>query len=80
MYGEEEIMPIDFEERTVEKLDKLESLIRDLCNRTTKTEIMLDNHFKEQEQKRESSNRKFYVIMALMGVGFTLFEILREVV
>jgi len=73
-------MPIDFEERTVEKLDKLESLIRDLCNRTTKTEIMLENHFKEQEQKRESSNRKFYVIMALMGVGFTLFEIIREVI
>lgn len=73
-------MPIDFEERTVEKLDKLESLIRDLCDRTTKTEIMLENHFKEQEQKRESSNRKFYIIMALMGAGFTLFEILREVI
>jgi hypothetical protein len=73
-------LPIDFEERTVEKLDKLESLIRDLCDRTTKTEIMLENHFKEQEQKRESSNRKFYIIMALMGAGFTLFEILREVI
>jgi hypothetical protein len=73
-------MPIDFEERTVEKLDQLSEMIRDLCNRTTKTEIMLENHFKEQEQKRESSNRKFYVIMALMGVGFTLFEIIREVI
>lgn len=73
-------MPIDFEERTVEKLDQLSEMIRDLCDRTTKTEIMLDNHFKEQEQKRESSNRKFYIIMALMGAGFTLFEIIREVV
>ena len=73
-------MPIDFEERTVEKLDQLSDMIRDLCDRTTKTEIMLENHFKEQEQKRESSTRKFYIIMALMGVGFTLFEILREVV
>lgn len=73
-------MPIDFEERTVEKLDQLSEMIRDLCDRTTKTEIMLENHFKEQEQKRESSNRKFYIIMALMGVGFTLFEIIREVV
>lgn len=73
-------MPIDFEERTVEKLDQLSEMIRDLCDRTTKTEIMLENHFKEQEQKRESSNRKFYVIMALMGVGFTLFEIIREVI
>lgn len=72
-------MPIDFEERTVEKLDQLSEMIRDLCDRTTKTEIMLENHFKEQEQKRESSNRKFYVIMALMGVGFTLFEILQGV-
>ena len=73
-------MPIDFEERTVEKLDQLSEMIRDLCDRTTKTEIMLENHFKEQEQKRESSNRKFYIIMALMGVGFTLFEILQGVV
>ena len=73
-------MPIDFEERTVEKLDQLSEMIRDLCDRTTKTEIMLENHFKEQEQKRESSNRKFYIIMALMGAGFTLFEILREVI
>jgi hypothetical protein len=73
-------LPIDFEERTVEKLDQLSEMIRDLCDRTTKTEIMLENHFKEQEQKRESSNRKFYIIMALMGVGFTLFEIIREVV
>ncbi len=73
-------MPIDFEERTVEKLDQLSEMIRDLCDRTTKTEIMLENHFKEQEQKREAGNRKFYVIMALMGAGFTLFEILREVV
>jgi len=73
-------LPIDFEERTVEKLDQLSEMIRDLCDRTTKTEIMLENHFKEQEQKRESSNRKFYVIMALMGVGFTLFEIIREVI
>ena len=73
-------MPIDFEERTVEKLDQLSEMIRDLCDRTTKTEIMLDNHFKEQEQKRESSNRKFYVIMAIMGAGFTLFEIIRELI
>lgn len=70
-------MPIDFEERTVEKLDQLSDMIRDLCDRTTKTEIMLENHFREQEQKRESSNKKFYIIMALMGVGFTLFEILQ---
>ncbi len=73
-------MPIDFEERTVEKLDQLSEMIRDLCDRTTKTEIMLENHFKEQEQKRESSNRKFYVIMAIMGAGFTLFEIIRELI
>ena len=73
-------MPIDFEERTVEKLDQLSEMIRDLCDRTTKTEVMLENHFKEQEQKRESSNRKFYVIMALMGAGFTLFEILQGLV
>lgn len=73
-------MPIDFDDLTKRILDNLDGLndkIDDLCSRITKVEIHLDNHFKEIELTRINKDRKFYVIVALMGVGFTIFEIIR---
>lgn len=73
-------MPVDFDDMTKRILDNLDGLnekIDDLCSRMTKVEIHLDNHFKEIEQKRADNDRKFYVIIAMMGTGFTIFEIIK---
>ena len=73
-------MPIDFEERTVEKLDQISEMIRDLCNRQTKTETQLEDHFNRLDEETKNKERKFYYLIALMGVGFTLFEIFKGLV
>jgi hypothetical protein len=44
----------------------------------TKVEINLDNHFNEIESKQNAKDKKFYFVIALMGIGFTLFEIVKE--
>jgi len=70
-------MPVDFEERTLEKFDQMFEMIRNLCDRQTKTELMLDHHFKELEQRKEENNKKFYMIIGVMGVIFATVEILQ---
>lgn len=67
----------DIEIRILEKIDELSANIRDLCNRQTKTETQLNEHFRQIEEKRLNNNRKFYVIMALMTLGFTIYEVTR---
>ena len=74
-------MPVDFDDLTKRILDNLDSIndkVDDLCGRMTKVEVNLDNHFKEIESKQNAKDKKFYYVIALMGVGFTIFEIIKE--
>jgi peptidoglycan hydrolase CwlO-like protein len=56
--------------------------IQDLCDKISKTNSKIDEHLAVNEALEEKTkedlekrDKKFYVIMALMSVGFTLFEI-----
>jgi len=71
-------MPIDFEERVMDKFDNIEELIRDLCARTTKVESSLENHYDNIEKAQKRKDKKYYYIIALMGIGFTIQEIVRS--
>jgi hypothetical protein len=42
-----------------------------------KVEYELNNHFKDIERKQSNKDRKFYVIIAGMGIIFTLVEVIQ---
>jgi hypothetical protein len=67
----------DLTNRILDKMDEMEKKIDNLCNRMTKVEINLDNHFKELDQKKEANEKKFYYIIAIMGVSFTIYEVVK---
>ena len=56
--------------------------IQDLCDKISKTNSKIDEHLAINEALEEKTkedfekrDKKFYVIMALMSIGFTVFEI-----
>lgn len=73
-------MPVDFDDltkRILDKMDSIENKTDDLCNRMTKVEASLDNHYNNIDKKAKNKEKRFYYIIALMGVGFTVQEIIR---
>jgi hypothetical protein len=42
-----------------------------------KVEYELNHHFKDIEDKQSNKDRKFYIVIAGMGVLFTLYEIVK---
>jgi hypothetical protein len=74
-------MPVDFDDLTKRILDNLDDInekVDNLCDRMTKVEINLDNHFKDMENQQAGKERKFYYLIAAMGIGFTIFELIKE--
>ena len=68
-------MPIDFDDltkRILDNMDKIGDKVDNLCNRMTEVENKLDNHFEDIDKKNKGKERKFYYIIALMGVAFTV--------
>ena len=76
-------MPVDFEVRIIEMFDKLDVKIDDLCDRQTRTETKIDEHFKqiadEKLTKEKKTDRGLYVKFSLFGAGIAIYEILRQV-
>lgn len=65
----------DMTKRILDRLDGLEEKIEKLCERVMKVEYELKSHLKMREKKQENKEKKFYIIIACMGIGFTLIEI-----
>tara|TARA_R110002124_G_scaffold231921_1_gene397117 strand:- start:116 stop:370 length:255 start_codon:yes stop_codon:yes gene_type:complete len=72
--------------RIFNKLDSFEEKIDKLCDRLTKLEMSVHDHFddieKEESKKVEKSankERKYYVIIAAMGIIFAAYEILKNI-
>ena len=72
--------------RIFDKLDSFEEKIDKLCDRLTKLEMSVNDHFddieKEENKKVEKSankERKYYVIIAAMGIIFAAYEILKNI-
>ena len=70
----------DLTKRILDNLDKIDDKLDDLCTRMTKVESNLDNHFKDIDKRQKGKERKFYYIIALMGIGFTVQEIIRGLI
>ena len=70
----------DLTKRILDKLDGFEEKIENLCERLMKVEYELKTHFKEQEDKRSNKDRKFYIIIAGMGITFTAVEIIQNII
>ena len=65
--------------RILDKLDKIEVQIDDICGRVLKMEIELSNHFDDIDKRQKKKDRKFYIVIAAMGILFTVVEILQNV-
>ena len=72
--------------RIFDKLDSFEEKIDKICDRLTKLEMSVHDHFddieKEENKKVEKSankERKYYVIIAAMGIIFAAYEILKSI-
>jgi|TARA_R110002049_G_scaffold215138_3_gene386613 hypothetical protein len=70
----------DLTKRILDRLDTFEEKIEKLCERLMKVEYELSTHFKEQEDKQSNKDRKFYIIIAGMGITFTAVEILQNII
>ena len=70
----------DLTKRILDKLDGFEEKIENLCERLMKVEYELNSHFKEIENKQSNKDRKFYIIIAGMGITFTAVEILQNII
>ena len=67
----------DLTKRILDRLDTFEEKIEALCERLMKVEYELNTHFKDIENKQSNKDRKFYVIIAGMGILFTLVEVIQ---
>jgi len=72
--------------RIFNKLDSFEEKIDNICDRLTKLEMSVHDHFddieKEENKKVEKSankERKYYIIIAAMGIIFAAYEILKNI-
>lgn len=61
--------------------------ITDLCDKITKTNSKIDEHLainealeKKTEKDLVHRDRKFYVIIALLSVGFTIYELTKDLI
>ena len=68
----------DMTKRILNKLDSIENNIDDICGRLMRVEIDLKNHFKQIERKQKSKDRKFYIVIGIMGAVFAGVEILQN--
>ena len=71
-----------FVQRVMDNFDKIDRNITDLDKKYTNLHEKIAIHLKVEEelevyknQLKSDKNSRFYIIMALMAVGFTLYEI-----
>jgi hypothetical protein len=71
-------MPVDFDQRVLELIDRMDKKIDDLCERTTVLEQSLTNHFEIIKQSQESKQRKFYMLFGFLSVAFATYQAIKE--
>ena len=69
----------DLTKRILDKLDGFEEKIENLCERLMEVEYELNTHFKEIENKQSNKDRKFYIVIAGMGILFTMVQVLQSI-
>lgn len=69
----------DLTNRVLDKLDILDTKIDDLCNWKVKMQTEWQAHSKSSEEKEAKKEKKFYYIVAIMGIAIAMFEIASNV-
>jgi hypothetical protein len=67
----------DLTKRILDRLDIFEEKIEKLQERLMKVEYELNTHFKDIDAKQSNKDRKFYIIIAGMGILFTVVEVIQ---
>jgi len=70
----------DLTKRILDRLDTFEEKIEKLCERLMKVEYELNHHFKDIEDKQSNKDRKFYIVIAGMGILFTMIQVLQNII
>jgi len=70
----------DLTKRILDRLDTFEDKIEKLCERLMKVEYELNHHFKDIEDKQSNKDRKFYIVIAGMGILFTMIQVLQNII
>ena len=72
--------------RIFNNLDSFEEKIDKICDRLTKLEMSVNDHFDDIEKeenkkvtKSANKERKYYVIIAAMGILFGLYELIKNI-
>jgi len=65
-----------FVNRMFAKFDKLEDKMDVTCDRVTRIEGKLNAHFEDLASKAQNKERKFYIVIAIIGVLFTVRELI----
>ena len=72
--------------RVFDKLDSFEEKIDKLCDRLTKLEMSVHDHFDDIEEdkqtkvsKSKNNERKFYIVIAAMGIIFATYELIKNI-
>ena len=72
--------------RIFDKLDGFEEKIDKICDRLTKLEMSVKDHFDDIEEaenkkveKSANKERKYYIIIAAMGIIFAAYEIIKNI-
>ena len=73
--------------RIFDNLDSFEDKLDKICDRLTKLEMSVNDHFDDIEvaenkkvQKSANKERKYYVIIAGMGILFATYELIRSII
>ena len=80
----QERMPVsmsftDLEQRILDRMDKLEDKLDKTCNTVTKMNERVNNHLDNIEKKQRNKDRKFYAIIAIMGIGFAIIQFIQQI-
>ena len=67
----------DLTKRIIDKLDVLDEKIDKICIWKTEMQVQWENHIKEMETKQQNKDKKFYIIIAAMGISFTIIEVVQ---
>lgn len=64
--------------RLFDKLDGIDTKIDDLCDRMTKQETKYDIHIDGEREKSEKKEKRFYMILGLVGGIVSIVEVVRS--
>jgi len=70
---------VNIESRILDKLDKIEVRVMDICIRLTKMEIEYTNHITEMQKSQDRKIKKRDGLLAILAGGVGVIEMLRYI-